>query len=333
MSELSREIQEKILEDHAHGLKAESIRRKLGIKRSQVLALVGKTEMKSSVGRITKAQKSLIKKMVLEGKSDEDIAISIDKLPDTIKKFRHENNLITDDMKDIYRDHTLIVEKLRRRPFWPLIKKQMSAVETAFFEDRWANIIIQFKEDVTAIEEGHIQSLIFLEIREMRTGIEQQQLKEKIEQYDTQINDIYNLPKDERDEPKLMWLTSQREVLASASKVNTNEIGKILDSQAKFSTMLKSTRDQRLDRIDDSKTSWQGVLRYFEESRNRDRESVEAELRKKAMENQFVKMAEGHIYADGQFDLAILSPETLEISDRLEKEIEQKEQEDVEEKT
>ena len=69
--------------------------------------------------------------------------------------------------------------------------------------------------------------------------------------------------------------------------------------------------DQRIKRIEDSKTTFSGLLRALDEEDLRRRMGDEAELMKLAKDKSKKKLSEVHIYSDGEGDLPLLTPETV----------------------
>ena len=82
---------------------------------------------------------------------------------------------------------------------------------------------------------------------------------------------------------------------------------------------LKATRDARVKRIEDSKTTWLGYLRMMEDVQNRKDGGDDAEIKRIAKEKEKERLSQWHKYEDGVVDQPFLTPETV----KNEREIEQ----------
>ncbi len=180
--------------------------------------------------------------------------------------------------------------------------------------------MIQFKEDLLPTEELQLKEVLITDILILRSLVERRGAVKEIEGYVKQISEIYALPPADRDAMRLEWLLNQKMALEAAQKVSTGEQIKLGERMKHLMNDLKATRNQRLKRVEDGKTSWSGLLRYFEEEKNRVKEGLEAEIQKKAMEFEFERMSEPHSYIDNSVDLPFLSEESLAIFDKTKEE-------------
>ena len=92
----------------------------------------------------------------------------------------------------------------------------------------------------------------------------------------------------------------------------TNEYTKLLNEQQKISKDLKATREQRIKRIEDGKSSWIGLIRMLEDEEIREKEGREMEIMNMSVEQQINKLSEYHEYQDGEVDTPLLTPETVQ---------------------
>ena len=92
----------------------------------------------------------------------------------------------------------------------------------------------------------------------------------------------------------------------------TNEYTKLLNEQQKISKDLKATREQRIKRIEDGKSSWVGLIRMLEDEAIREKEGREMEILALATDKAKSKLYEYHNFADKNVDIPILNPEALE---------------------
>jgi len=92
----------------------------------------------------------------------------------------------------------------------------------------------------------------------------------------------------------------------------TNEYTKLLNEQQKISKDLKATREQRIKRIEDGKSSWTGLIRMLEDEEIREKEGREMEILALATDKIKDKLYDYHNYADNTVDRPFLTPDTVE---------------------
>jgi len=135
------------------------------------------------------------------------------------------------------------------------------------------------------------------------------------ERLQAKVDQEYNLPEEVRDGPKLANLETQLSFARNSIASYTNEYTKLLNEQQKISKDLKATREQRIKRIEDGKSSWVGLIRMLEDELIREKEGKEMEIIAMATNKAKETLFENHQYQDGKVDVPILSPESLEYQD------------------
>ena len=123
--------------------------------------------------------------------------------------------------------------------------------------------------------------------------------------------DWYVIRKAERDIARLTNLETQLSFARNSIANYTNEYTKLLNEQQKISKDLKATREQRIKRIEDGKSSWIGLIRMLEDEQIREREGKEMEILKHATEKSRKELVEYHEYEDGVVDRPFLTPEDI----------------------
>jgi hypothetical protein len=131
------------------------------------------------------------------------------------------------------------------------------------------------------------------------------------EKLQKQVDKEYEKPEDQRDIPKLANLETQLSFARNSIANYTNEYTKLLNEQQKISKDLKATREQRIKRIEDGKSSWTGLIRMLEDEELREKEGKEIAILSMAAQNNFKKMSELHTYQDGVIDRPFLTPEIV----------------------
>tara|TARA_B100001778_G_scaffold52446_1_gene39579 strand:- start:1575 stop:2396 length:822 start_codon:yes stop_codon:yes gene_type:complete len=228
-----------------------------------------------------------------------------------IKRYIEENNIFANS--EDAKDYETIRQKLHAKSFWNEIKKQFdeSSGELEYFENTWINLIKQFREDVLPAEELQIKQFITIDILINRSMKERKRHIKETEKLQKRVDDEYSLPEDQRDIPRLTNLETQLSFARNSIANYTNEYTKLLNEQQKISKDLKATREQRIKRIEDGKSSWIGLIRMLEDEQIREREGKEMEILKHATEKSRQELAEYHEYEDGVVDRPFLTPEDV----------------------
>ena len=126
-----------------------------------------------------------------------------------------------------------------------------------------------------------------------------------------EVDREYKLPEDARDTAKLVNLETQLSFARNSIANYTNEYTKLLNEQQKISKDLKATREQRIKRIEDGKSSWIGLIRMLEDEEIREKEGREMEIMAMAVDKNRKLISEYHNYADDTVDSPLLTPETV----------------------
>ena len=129
------------------------------------------------------------------------------------------------------------------------------------------------------------------------------------------VDKEYEKPEDQRDIPKLSNLETQLSFARNSIANYTNEYTKLLNEQQKISKDLKATREQRIKRIEDGKSSWVGLIRMLEDEEIREKEGREMEILSLATEKVKKTLGEYHAFADNILDKPFLTPETVILED------------------
>jgi len=243
--------------------------------------------------------------------SIENIAEHLNRNPPPIKKYVVQNRLLEDD--SVVSDEEYLKNKLHSKTFWQEIKKQFDneSGELEYFENIWVNLIRQFREDVLPAEELQIKQFITIDILINRSMKERKRHIAETERLQKQVDKEYEKPEDQRDIPKLANLETQLSFARNSIANYTNEYTKLLGEQQKISKDLKATREQRIKRIEDGKSSWVGLIRMLEDEQIREREGREMELINLATQKAINDLQQYHQYADKTLDKPFLTPESV----------------------
>ena len=215
--------------------------------------------------------------------------------------------------KDEQENDTTLRQKLHLKTFWIEITKQFdkSTGELQYFEDTWIGLVKQFREDVLPAEELQIKQFITIDILINRSMKERKRHISDTEKLQEQVDKEYKLPEDVRDVPKLVNLETQLSFARNSIANYTNEYTKLLNEQQKISKDLKATREQRIKRIEDGKSSWIGLIRMLEDEEIREKEGRQMEIMSMAVDKNRKLISDYHDYADDTVDSPLLTPETV----------------------
>lgn len=267
------------------------------------------TKIPKKRGQLSLEEEQYIKDNI-QKLSINQISNDLNRNSSTLKKYIEKNNLyIDDDEKDI--DFAL-KQKLHCKTFWNEIQKQFDAPtgELKYFEDTWIGLVKQFREDVLPAEELQIKQFITIDILINRSMKERKRHIAETEKLQKEVDLEYALPESDRDTAKLANLETQLSFARNSIANYTNEYTKLLNEQQKISKDLKATREQRIKRIEDGKSSWVGLIRMLEDEEVREKTGREMEILNMASEKFKDKLSEYHTFADETVDKPFLLPET-----------------------
>lgn len=248
----------------------------------------------------------------IDSMSVEQIATALNRNTNPINRYIDENQLYALNEKG---ENEVLRLKLHSKTFWHEILRQFDkdSGELEYFENTWIGLIKQFREDVLPAEELQIKQFITIDILINRSMKERKRHISETEKLQKLVDTEYEKPEDQRDVPKLANLETQLSFARNSIASYTNEYTKLLSEQQKIGKDLKATREQRIKRIEDGKSSWVGLIRMLEDENIREKEGREMEILNIATKKSRQNLYEYHQYADGKVDCPILSPESLEV--------------------
>ena len=246
----------------------------------------------------------------IESMSIQDIADAINRNIAPVERYINENQLLNSTSKADYEN---LKRKLHSKTFWPEITKQFDTEtgELNYFEDTWIGLVKQFREDVLPAEELQIKQFITIDILINRSMKDRKRHIAETEKLQKLVDKEYEKPEDQRDIPKLANMETQLSFARNSLANYTNEFTKLLAEQQKISKDLKATREQRIKRIEDGKSSWTGLIRMLEDEQIREKEGREMEILSMATDKVKKQLSEYHQYQDGIVDRPFLTPETI----------------------
>lgn len=243
--------------------------------------------------------------------SIDQIAEQLNRTNAPVQRYVEEQKLLSDDDAN---DILYLKTKLHSKTFWTEIERQFDKEtgELSYFEDTWVSLIRQFREDVLPAEELQIKQFITIDILINRSMKERKRHIAETEKLQRLVDQEYEKPEDQRDIPKLANLETQLSFARNSIANYTNEYTKLLAEQQKISKDLKATREQRIKRIEDGKSSWIGLIRMLEDEQLREKQGREMAILDLATNKYKQKLSEYHTYEDNTVDRPFLTPETTQ---------------------
>ena len=172
-------------------------------------------------------------------------------------------------------------------------------------------LIKQFREDVLPAEELQIKQFITIDILINRSMKERKRHITDTEKLQRLVDKEYAKPEDQRDSAYLLNLETQLSFARNSIASYTNEFTKLLGEQQKISKDLKATREQRIKRIEDGKSSWAGLIRMLEDEQIREAEGRQMEIINMSTNKVKKELMEYHQYQDNSVDIPLLTPESV----------------------
>jgi hypothetical protein len=246
----------------------------------------------------------------IQSLSVEKIANLLNRNIAPINRYIDENQLYSMEEKG---ENDTLRRKLHSKTFWTEVARQfdVDTGELQYFEDTWVGLIKQFREDVLPAEELQIKQFITIDILINRSMKERKRHISETEKLQRLVDAEYDKSEDQRDIPRLANLETQLSFARNSIASYTNEYTKLLNEQQKISKDLKATREQRIKRIEDGKSSWIGLIRMLEDEEIREKEGREMEILTMATK-QFKQNLHGyHQYSDQKVDIPILNENSV----------------------
>jgi hypothetical protein len=242
----------------------------------------------------------------VEALSVEQIANVLNRNIDPINRYIDQQQLYSLHDKS---ENDILKRKLHSKTFWNEIVRQFDedSGELEYFEDTWVGLIKQFREDVLPAEELQIKQFITIDILINRSMKERKRHIAETEKLQRLVDKEYEKSETDRDIAKLANLETQLSFARNSIASYTNEYTKLLNEQQKISKDLKATREQRIKRIEDGKSSWVGLIRMLEDEDIREKEGREMEILAIATEKAKENLYDYHQYADNKVDSPILN--------------------------
>jgi hypothetical protein len=240
-----------------------------------------------------------------------EIADHISRDPESVSKYIRKTlglRIITKNRTNTLSSGTDIENSL----VWQELEKELTNDELKVFLYHWNRIVLQFKEDVFPTEEMQIIDTIKLEILMGRSLKNQRDTMERMMALQADIQKA----RDELGGGFDIKIENMERMLAglkSAYALADKEFNDLLTRKSSLLKELKGTRDQRLKRIEDSKTTFVGwISELLNNPSLRKDIGIYIEKMRLATLAEKNRLSESIRYSDNIEDIPLLTPELVD---------------------
>ena len=269
-----------------------------------------------STGRFSAKMKRDIPIWKKKGWSLEEIANEVDRSPAGIQRFLDEEGYLEEENPAMNSDVRAVRIALKKKPYWRNLQSQFDKDELLLFEQMWIRMMMeQFRQDLLPAEELQVKQLLTLYIFADRSAKERRDQIKDMKKIQVQLDKAYAVTLEDRDRPRIESLENRLKFVQSTVSNHTTEHTRLLDKIERINKDLKATRDQRVKKIEDSKTSFSGLIKTLDDEVFRKRMGQEAELMNIAKDQAMEILSDYHEYGTGtdyaEVDIPILNAETV----------------------
>lgn len=272
------------------------------------------------LGRITKEEESFILANI-ETMSLDELSKELNRDVKTLQKVL--KRLSVSDDSTI----ASAAQQIKARPYWNELENQFNSEELQLFVQHWHNIIAQFRNDTFYTEELQIVEVIKLDILSNRILTDQNKVRKDIEQTE---KDIAKERKDDGVSQPSIDLIRMLETKMTQLYISLNQYmsdyEKILNHKKTMMKEIKGSRADRIKQFESSKESFSGWFRNLMlnpiERRNLGQWMEKMRL---ATDYEVIKLSEYHKYENKEYDIPLLTPESVLLEHPEEKELEEEE--------
>jgi hypothetical protein len=204
------------------------------------------------------------------------------------------------------------VEKLHNRHYWESIRKNLMPNEISYFEAEWSALSEQFAtHDILHTDEIMINDLIMSEVMLNRIMERKKSVLQQVKYVEALIEAEMNKDVSIRDSKIISDnradFTNLQASLGSLNKEH-NDLQQRKDILFKN---LKSTREQRINKLEESKKDLFARIQLLDEKDSREKEGKWCAMLKLATEKERLKLEEYHTFEDQKVDRPLLTPEAV----------------------
>lgn len=201
---------------------------------------------------------------------------------------------------------------LKTRPFYGDLQKQFDKDELKTFEEQYAKMYAQFKDDVFHTEEMQILDIIKISIMCDRILIGQGSIRRQIEQIQYAILTEKQRPMGTWDMELLSLLERQLATMYGSMKNMSDEYQSLMKQKSDQLKAVRGTRADRVKNIEDSKQTFTALMtRLTENSEFRKQVGLDMEKYRLAAKAEYDRLGTAIRYEDGVVDRPLLNSDTV----------------------
>lgn len=276
----------------------------------------------ATTGRLSNEHKKSIPIWKKQGLSSEEIALRINRTINAVNGYLDSIGFVDENNPPLDTDTKNIRTALYQKPYWADLKKQFNDHELRLFVSMWERMMMeQFRYDLLPAEELQVKQMLTLDIFLNRSAAERLKYIRKSERLERELHAEYSKPKEKVNDKKIDSLESRLAFANNAISNHTTEHARLLEKIERIHKDLKATRDQRVKKIEDAKTSFTGLIKALEDEQYRKRMGKEAELMNIAKEKVKEELSEWHEFGKesdySEIDIPVLNAETVKKHDDI----------------
>lgn len=270
-------------------------------------------------GRLSKSDWAYIKEHA-DKSTPEAIAAALGKDPKTVRQYIVEHCFkapVGEELPEQELQHMKLKAEIKNSPEWNQLKEEFEPEEIEYFEHRCAKLLHQFKDDILPTEESQIFLLIKYELLMHRNRSNYQKTAKAIKRISAGVQKMYRkynndptqMPQPERD-----WIAKQEEIVVNYRGSQSSSIREFNDMKKEHSSILKdlkATRDQRIEKLQNSNKTFVDLLKALQDEEFRERESRQIALYHLATDKEKERLGSTHKFINDETDQPILSSDTV----------------------
>lgn len=265
-------------------------------------------------GRISKAEQQYISENIHV--NYKTVAAELDRNPDSVLEFIKRKVAKGEFERPSWMDSTSDEEQakydLTFRPYWIELKQQFTDEELELFKYHWSRIISQFQDDVIPTEELQVVDLIKLELLMNRALKGNKDNLQQISALDALITAERQRDPDQIDRDQLFNMERQVASLKASQESLNKDYRELQTKKNSMLKEMKATREQRVKRFEDSKSSFAGWMAYLVTNPEMAQAyGIEMEKMRLAMDKERERLSKFHKYTDDMVDQPFLTPDTV----------------------
>lgn len=263
-----------------------------------------------TAGRFGKKQDLFLQENFKDMTVDE-LAMAIKKTPEAVIKRMAILGLSIKDRKDRGLN---AAHDIKNSPYWKQLKSELTNEEMDIFIEHWKEIVGQFQEDILHTEKLQMMDLIKMEIlmgRDLSTEKLQNEFVQSCRDRMKRIQKDADLSLDEK-EALMQSIGMELGVALSNQKEIRKSYNELLGKKKDILKAMKSTREQRIERLQDANQNFSAWLTdILSNAQRRKQIGIEMEKMRLAMEVETHRISDWHEFEDGEVEQPLLTPDTI----------------------